>query len=194
MSVDDNRPPYVVFEQRDIEDRAASEAAGHYVGKAVHFAVVTRPGSRDTFEQDADTWLRNLREKARQKQVPPQWYDAFKASYDAYLSGEEGPVNGIPLRDWPPLSPAARKTLIAAGILSVEDLANVPDADFQNIGIGALSYKQKAIAWLAQAKDSGVTAAKTAALEIQVKELVELAKKQSEEIKNLRGKDAKPVI
>lgn len=193
MSVDENRPPYVVFEQRDIEDRNASEAAGHYVSRSVHYAIVTRPGSRDTFEQEAEVWLKNLREKARQKQVPPNWYDAFKASFDAYVKGEEGPVSGTPLRDWPPISPAVRKTLLAAGIQSVEDLASLPDADFQNIGTGALSYKQKAIAWLAEANNIGKNSEKMASMQVQMEELIKLTREQAAEIKKLQAGQKAPI-
>lgn len=188
MSIDGNRPPYVTFETRGIEDRNESIAKGHYVEKDIDIAVITRPGSRDTLEKEANTWLNELREKGRKGEIPPNWYEAFSASYKSWKSGETGAVNGTPIKGWSAISAGAQKTLIAAGILSVEDLAEVPDSELQNIGTGAASFKQKAKTWLEAANGVGKIVEQNAALSTKIDQLADLVKKQAEEITALRAK------
>lgn len=185
--VDNDRPPYVSFERRAVEDRTASVKAGHYVSRDVDIATITRPGSRDSLDKEAVVWLKELQEKARKKDIPETWYRAFSDSYKAWKEGEEVPENGTPIKGWPVLSPAAQKDLISTGIRTVEDLAAMNDADFQSVGTGALAYKQKAVAWLLAAKDTGKATEEIAKLATQVSELVALAKAQSEEIKALKS-------
>lgn len=189
MSVVDNeRPPYVSFEVRPVEDRAASEKAGHYVSRDVDFVSITRPGSRDSLDKEALVWLAECREKARLKQMPQEWYVAFKGAYDAWKEGEELPEQGTPIKGWPVLSPGAQRTLIAAGIRTVEDLAELPDSEFSAVGTGAMGYKQKAKAWLVAAEGTGKAAAQIEALTVQVAELVALTKSQAAALAELQKK------
>jgi len=184
--VDNSRPPYVMFERRAVEDRAASLAAGHYVSKDVDFAIITRPGSRDTLDKEAIVWLSEIREKGRMNAIPSTWFEAFNASYKAWKDGEEVPPNGTPIKGWPILSPSAQKDLIHAGIRTVEDLADMPDQELSVIGTGALSFKQKAKSWLAAAQDTGKLAEQMAALVVQITELTTLTRNQAAEIDKLR--------
>jgi len=186
MSVDNERPPYVTFERRAVEDRSKSIGEGLYGSKDVDFAIVMRPGSRDTFEQEAAIWISGLKAKAKTGQIPQTWADGFAASYKSWLAGEVAPENGTPIKGWPVLSPAAQKDLIASGIRTVEDLAQLPETEFGAIGTGALSFKQKAQAWLDSAKDHGKVAEQLNALLIQVTALTDLTRAQAAEIDNLR--------
>lgn len=187
MPIDENRPPYVVFERRPVEDRNASIAAGHYVSKDVDVAIITRPGSRDTLEKDAKTWLAEIAEKARKNEggVPPTWPIAFNAAYKAFLEGEELPVSGTPIKGWPVLSPSAQKDIIAAGIRTVEDLADIPESSLPTIGTGGIAFKQKAKAWLEAAKGPGKVTEQLNAQAQQIAELTVLTKKLIEENKAL---------
>ena len=54
------RPPYVTFEQRAVEDRNASIAAGGMVMRDVDFVIVRQVGSKNTLEKDAAEWLADL--------------------------------------------------------------------------------------------------------------------------------------
>lgn len=182
-----DRPPYVVFEMRDIEDRNASIAAGHYVGKEVAFATISRPGSRDTLDKEAKVWLAEL--KAR-KDIPMNWYPSFKQTFEMWEKGETGAVNGTPIKGWTMLGSAAQKTLLAAGILTVEDLASVPDQDLQSVGTGAISFKMKAKAYLEAANGPGKQAEEMAALRVQMQQLIDLTKDQAKEIQALREKQS----
>lgn len=149
------RPPYVVFEMRAIEDRGASQAAGHYVAKDVPFAIVTPAGSKDRYENLADNWFKMLRTEVRAKRFPQQWLDHFQAQYDAWKRGEEGSLNGTPLKTWPVLSPAQYKACRQAHLLTVEDLAAANEETIMRLGMGARALKQKAVDWLASAASTG---------------------------------------
>lgn len=189
MAIDDNRPPYVVFERRPVEDRNASIAAGHFVSKEVDFAIITRPGSHDSLEKEAKIWLSEIREKARKNEggVPSTWPIAFDAAYKAFLEGEELPVSGTPIKGWPVLSPSAQKDIIASGIRTVEDLAEIPESSLSGIGTGSVLYKQKARAWLEAAKGPGKTTEQLVAQQKQLDELTALTKSLIEENKALRA-------
>jgi hypothetical protein len=63
--------------------------------------------------------------------------------------------------------------ILSAGILTVEDLAGLPDSDLPAIGIGGLSLRDKARAWLSAAEDKGKLAEENAALKLQVTTLSE---------------------
>jgi hypothetical protein len=193
-TVDNDRPPYVVWEVRQVEDRNASIEAGHYVSKDVDFAIVTRPGGRDTLEKEALVWLAELREKSRKNELPARWFEAFKESYDFWKKGEEAPVEGVPIKGWPPLSPAAQKLLLSVGVRSVEDLAIFPDSELATLGTGALSYKLKAQSWLSAANSAGKLAEKVTAQSLEVTRLTKLVEEQSAAMKALVAQLPKPVV
>jgi len=167
-----DRPPYVVFDFKPVEDRTASIAQGHYVTKDVPFATITRPGSKDSVVKEAEVWLKDLAENARQGKVPDSWAAGFKEKYEAWKKGESAPVNGTPIKGWPVLSPSAQKTVIEAGFLSVEDLAKAGDNEVIGIGTGAIAYKQKAVLWLEQASGAGKLVERVASLETKLSDLL----------------------
>lgn len=64
---------------------------------------------------------------------------------------------GTPITEWPPVSKSQAMNLKALNIHTVEALAQVSDTNLGNIGIGARDLRDKAIAFLDQAKDgSGI--------------------------------------
>ena len=184
--VDNDRPPYVVWEIRQVEDRAASIAKGHYSTKDVDFAIITRPGSRDTMDREALPWLADLKQKANKGELPLTWYQGFQSSYDAWRKGEELPTEGTPIKGWPLLSPAAQKDLVHIGIRTVEDLAAFSDSELGQIGLGALAMKLKAQEWLKAANGPGKAAEEAAAIRTQLAQLIELTRQQAETIKTLQ--------
>jgi hypothetical protein len=52
-----DRPCFVQFETRAIEDRESSLREGYYVAREVIFAIVMPPGSQDTVEKVAEEWI-----------------------------------------------------------------------------------------------------------------------------------------
>lgn len=174
----DDRPPAIQFERRQVEDRAASQAQGHYVPKDVDIVILQRPGSRDTVEKEVSQWLKEWDEKARQNLLPLSWALDAKKGYEYWKSGEELPPNGTPIKGWPVLSPAQQRVCIEANIRTVEDLGALPDGSLGVLGIGGLGMKMKARAWLMEAETKGIVAEQNAKLQLQVEE----QKRQIEEL------------
>lgn len=182
-----NAPPRLEFEYRAVEDRAQTIATGGYKTKDVAFVLVHRPGSKDVHEEEATAWGRKLAERARQNLCPSTWVDDFNRVFEAWKKGEEIPVAGTPVKLWPGLSPAAVKMIIAAGFLTVEQLASANETEIAGIGLGALDYRNRARKYLEAANGPGKMAEQVRALEAQlaaqneqIKEL--LAARQSDKI------------
>jgi len=164
MQAAEARPPYVTFEVRAEEDRTASIEAGHYVAKDVTYAMITPQGSKDRIERQVDDWFANLKQQVAEGRFPQEWLTHFQASYKAWQEGREIPLTGHAIVNWPAVSPAQVKQLQQAHILTVEDLAGANEETVGRLGMGARALKQRAIEWLAVAKDTGKIAEEVAAL------------------------------
>lgn len=158
------RPPYVQFELRAVEDRAASQDAGHYVAKDVAYAIITPAGSRDRIEKIAEEWLRDMGEQVRQERLPIEWHRHYQTIYAAWKEGREAPETGTSIRQWPVVSPAQVELLINLRIRTVEDLAAANEEAIARMGMGGRALKQKAVDWLASASGIGKNVEVTAAL------------------------------
>lgn len=152
----EERSAYVQFEVRAMEDRAASEAAGHYVAQDVEFVTITPPGN-GTLQV----------ERLIDKVVIAR----YGAQYEAWKKGLEPPVDGTSLRDWPPATPGQIATLLAMHVRTVEDLAALNEPGLQRLGIGARALQTKARTWLESAGEHGKIAEKMATMQVQVDEL-----------------------
>lgn len=185
--VQEARPPYVVFETREVEDRQASIDKGHYVAKDVDYALICAQGSRDRTERIVAEWLEHIETESRNERFPHAWVKAYKEAYSAWKEGREIPENGTPIRTWPPLSPAQVRLLLDLRVRTVEDLAQLNDEGLSRLGMGARSLKQKAVDWLETSKDSGKLVEELNELRLRNKELEERDKKRDEEIAQIRA-------
>jgi len=164
-----DRPAYVRFQRRAVQNHQASLAAGKYVGNNVDYALITPPYSKDVVELKVETWFKNMIEDVRNDRLPQSWADQYREMYDKWKVGEEMPLRGTAIRGWGVLSPAQQETLISMNVLTVEDLAGINDEGCRRIGMGAMDLKNKAVAWLAQLNDLGPLTFKVAALEQTIK-------------------------
>lgn len=155
MERDAERPAYVRFETRAVDDKAATLEAGHYVSRDEDWALITPPYSKDCVEKKVDKWLSQVRVNVKKGRVPQNHLDIWTQAYDSWKKGQEIPVNGTSIKDWNILSPSQCKNLISAGCLTIEDLAQCNDEGLRRIGMGAVDLKNKAKAWLQAAKDHG---------------------------------------
>jgi FtsZ-binding cell division protein ZapB len=184
----EDRPSYVRFERRAIEDPVASREAGHYVAKDIDYVLVTPAYSKDIWENKVSTWMDNLKYEHSQNRISREQLDLYKKAYEAWKNGQELPLNGCPIRGWGMISPAQQETLIRMHILTVEQLAAITAEGTNRIGIGALDMKNKAEAWLKQTKSKG-----SATLEItelkkenrQLKKTVESLEKKIEQLSHM---------
>lgn len=167
FSGEKDRPAYVRFERRAIEDRMASLQAGHYVAKDEDFAIITPVGSKDEVVKIAGEWLQQTKQQVREGRMNPAFAEQYQRLYEAWKRGEEAPPNGTAIKDWQVLSPAQRATVLAANVRTVEDLAAANGEALTRIGMGANQLKQKAETWLKAAKDVGVVVQANTALQAE---------------------------
>lgn len=167
------RPPYVTFEVRAEEDRAASIAAGHYVAQDVHYALVTPQGSKDRVERKVKEWFEHLEQQVREERFDAVWLDRYKREYDAWKSGREVPTNGFPVAQWPAISPAQLEQLRHLRVLTVEDLAAANEETISRLGMGGRALKQRAAEWLSAAAGTGKVAEELSALKVANQDLAE---------------------
>lgn len=166
-SIAQERPPYVRFEYRPVEDRAESLKQGRYVSKDRAFAIITPQGSKDMIERPVDEWFQHLAEQVAQERFNPAWLAAFRDNFKYWEQGMEPPVDGTDVRNWPVASPSQVKQLLEFRIRTVEDLAVANEETIMRLGMGGRAMKEKAIEWLASAKNVGQVAEESHALKVE---------------------------
>lgn len=181
----ENRPPYVQFEMRAVENRTASLEAGHYVTVDVPFAVITPAGTRDRIEKEAEPWLADLKRAVTEREFPEQWYHAYSDSFKRWCETRETPEFGTPIVNWPALSPSQVRALLDANIRTIEDLAEATEEGIARIGMGARALKEKARAWLDVASNTGRLSSELEALRVENADLKRRDKERDEKLKDL---------
>lgn len=184
----EDRPPYVRFERRPVEDRTRSLESGVYATKDVDFAIVTPAGSRDTVERVVEDWFTQLDRQARDGRVNPQWVKMYKEAYAAWQSGQEIPLNGTPIKGWGLLSPSQQENCIRCNVKTVEDLAQLNEDGQRRLGMGALDWRNKAAAWIKAHKAAGPLAAENAALKARVEAQEQTIVKMQQTLEELKTK------
>lgn len=120
------------FFRDKVENAVKSAAAGITVFDDVEKVTIITPGSRDQ-------WSGFVTNEHRERW--PQHYARFKADL------EQTP-DGFPLKLWPGASPGQAAMLEQIGCFTVQQLAQLPDASLQRIGMGAMALRTKAQAYL----------------------------------------------
>lgn len=169
----EDKPPYVTFEVRQVEDRNKTIETGHYCANDVDYVIVTPRGSRDRIERVATEWFAVKQQEVREERFPPQWLTMYKTLFEEWKAGRVLPESGTPILTWPPLSPGQQKTLLEANIRTVEDLATAPEEALAFIGMGGRALKQKAINWLEAASGPGQLAERITDIESKMTALTE---------------------
>ena len=167
VSINDAHPPYAQFFTRAMEDRQASIDAGHTVFKDVDFVAITPQGSKDRIERVASEWLAHIRRETRNQRFEEAWLEKYERAFRAYKDGQELPLEGTALAEWPVATPAQIRTLLAFGLRSVEDLARANEETIARLGMGGRALKDKAANWLATAHDVGKVSERISALEVE---------------------------
>ena len=142
------RGVYVEFRYQPVQDEEASRREGRWVGADVEYAFVTLPGGRTKIPLRVTDEVR-----AR-----------YRLEYDAWRRGEEAPLDGLSLKEWPAITRSQAEEYWRLGVRTLEDLVAVPDPVLQQLGSGARMLQHKARAWLAAATATGTTAEELAAL------------------------------
>ena len=164
VAIAEDRPPYVIFEARAEEDRNASIEAGHYVAHDVDFAIITPIGSKDRIERPVADWFAKLTGDVAEGRFKSEWLKAYRGIYADWKAGNESPLIGTDIRNWPVVSPAQIRNLLEIHVHTIEDLAVANEEVISSIGMGGRALKQKAIDWLASAASSGKPSEELASL------------------------------
>ena len=85
---------------------------------------------------DAKTIIERAKRPEDEKRWPEQW--------KAFLAGEEAPLNGIPLKEFPAMTPASIATCHSVHVRTVEELADYPDGQIKNLGQRGYALKKAA--------------------------------------------------
>lgn len=129
----------VNFQMEPVLQGAESEKAGRPIYKDTAMVWIRFPGDR----------TREIFTRAKpehQHRFPRQW-----AQFQQRVS--QGHV-GTPLEEWGPLSKSTALTFKGANVHTVEQLASVNDSVLHNLGHGARTLRDKAIAWLKTSADN----------------------------------------
>jgi hypothetical protein len=189
VDIREQRAPYVVFERKGVEDREQSLLQGRYMEKPIDFAIVTPIGSKDRIPREVQSWFKTLEQNIREERIPKAWLEQYREAYAAWKRGEEVPLAGTPVKGWAVLSSAQQANIISANILTVEDLAQVNDEGVRRIGMGAIELRDKAIAWLKSARDSGVVTQQNAALQARIRQLESNIEVLTGQIRDLKAEN-----
>jgi hypothetical protein len=101
--------------------------------------------------------------------------ERYPEEYAAFKRGEQRAVTGTPLEAWPILTKSQVLELKAANILSVDELADLPDSSLKKIGSKGRELREQARAFKDAAKGGAevlAQAARIASLEAMVAQLL----------------------
>jgi hypothetical protein len=119
--------------------------------------------------------------------VLPEHKERFAVQYEAWKTKRVGRhIDGTPLKNWPMIPALRIAEFEAMGIFSVENLSDVSDINIVKLADGRI-WREKAKAWLDNAKDSGASV-KLAAENERMKADIDDLRKQ---IAELGGKEQK---
>lgn len=160
MSVNDlqdreERPPYVRFETRSVQNKKESIRLGRFIADDVDYVLITPPNSRDLVHHKVDYWFSLCQQNIQNKRIQPAWVDNWRKMYEMWKQGQEIPENGTSVKNWPAITPAQCKNMISAGVRTIEDMAACNDESLKRLGMGATELRNKARAYLKSAVDHG---------------------------------------
>lgn len=135
----EDRKLLVSFYYKAVKNEQKTAQEGRAVFDSLEYIKIQIPGSKDYNE-------RKVTENDKRR---------FARRYQEWKEKKEVKVEGIPLEQWPMISASQIEEFKAYNIFSVEQLAGVADGHLQNLGMGARTLRDRAIAYLNQAKDSG---------------------------------------
>lgn len=114
--------------------------------------------------------------------------EKYAESWKKYQSGLVQSVDGTPIESWSRLSRANAANYKAMNFHTIEQIAEMGENVFENVGIGAAGDKIAAKAYLAQAQDTGLAQKQAIEIDTLKSEVTRL----TEEIKRIGALAEKP--
>ena len=152
------------FYSRPVKMDFQSQEAGRPIFKDVDYVQIFVPG-------DSTSILDTPAREDHKKRFPIQWAQYLNEKSD-------GEVQGTLLRDWPLLTSAQATELKHFKFYTVEQVANASDQQISSIGMllgmSPFSFRDKAKAYLSNAKDSALVQAQTDELRKRDQEIADL--------------------
>lgn len=94
--------------------------------------------------------------RVTQAKRDPMIWATLEPYYEAWKKGQEVPTDGTPLGAWPGVTPEQVERLRQLQVRSVEDVANMTDADMDRYGMGGIAMRQQARAFVEAKKGTSV--------------------------------------
>lgn len=176
MATGDQRRPFIRFEVKTIEDRAATQQSGVMAYKDVDFIIMVPHGSEGKTElcEIYPDWLHKIKQQLGpvraagadtstpfmvESRFPREWVEDIEKGYAAWKKGEEIPVVGTSLKQWAVIPKAMMQNCIANHIFTIEQLAEASDEAINPVGMGARLYRNRAQDWIKLNKDNEINKA-----------------------------------
>lgn len=140
------RDLHVVFYNRAIVDKRASEESGALKHKTVPYVRIQYPGDKNRVV-DCPANDRTFMPPG-QSGVRLNFIERFPEHWEAFQRNDQAFVHGTPLEVAPFLSVARAADIRAQNIHTLEQLAECPDRALPNLGMGARDLRDKAIDFL----------------------------------------------
>lgn len=172
VSYGDDSSVWAEFEQVAIKNEFRSTQEGRPIFDDKVFLRIMFPGDK------TKVVLRPVKEEDKLR---------FRKQWEAFEKKEEQVASGTPITEWAPLTKGEAMSLKALNIHTVEMLAGLPDTALT--WLGARQYRDKAVAFLAQAKD-GSAVLKLQAENDTLKADLEVLKQQVQELANPKKKES----
>ena len=173
----------VRFYQREMDNQFQTGVEGRPIKYMADFIIIEVPGDRNTI---IDTFARD----EHKTRFPVQW-----ARYQNEKSDGGSEIQGTLLRDWPLLNAAQAGELKHYKFYTVEQVASASDEQISSIGMmvgtSPLAFRDKAKAFLANAKDSALVQQQADELRIRDKEIDGLKQQMQELLGQLNKPEPK---
>ncbi len=151
---------YVRFYMKSIQNMYETEKQGRSIFFDVPFVEIMIPGNQLSI---VDTPVR----EPHKKRFPKQWM-VFQNSQSA------DQVSGTRVEEWPAITRSQAEELKGLKFFTVEQIAGASDEQIQRLGMNATMLRQKAKAFLGQAKDTALAQSQAAELQKRDQEITDL--------------------
>lgn len=179
---------FVQFYMESIKEEEASEKEGRPIYVDREFVKIIPVGDKNTVVCRPVDMIGNGNNPPDNIRWPNQ--------YAAFKNQQIQPNEGTPLEQWPPLTKSQVMMMKAVNVHTVEQLAAVIDQNLTNLGMGARDLREKAKAYLEDAKQSAPSMAAYKEIE-DLKRQIEALKNQQAgfgEVEKKRGRPKKEEI
>lgn len=194
IGIMEERPPFVRFERRASERRHLGPPAGDgtvfYVD--VDYAIITPMGTKEVVEKPVKDWFAYLQQMVDMRRYNPAWLSGFKDRYEAWTKQQEILPDGFPISNWPVATASEVRKLKEMHILTVEDLAALPEEGINRLGMGGRSLKQRAVDWVTGQKNTAPLISKLDSLTVTVEQLTKRIEDLTKENLMLKSRVEQP--